>query len=102
MHVEHTYPRARTHTHLENGVYRAVHSPCVYVCAFICFFCFFDFLGLGAPTLSQFKHIQSAADYVCRYYPKESAVRFLKRDADNYGSDNPRVVSQLLQCVYTI
>lgn len=43
------------------------------------------FLGIhtcaGAPTLrqrSQFKHVKSTADYVCRYYPKNQRCAFSK------------------------
>lgn len=93
-------PYTNAHTHPEINSFYGVYS-------FVLFL--FFFLGIhtrrGASTLrqrSQFKHIKSDCGLCLQILPEESAVRFLKRDTDNYRSDNPWVVSQLLQCVYTI
>lgn len=51
---------------------------------------------------AEFKRIKQTLDYVCRYYPKTQSSAFLQKDTDNYRSDNPWVVSQLLPSVYTI
>ncbi len=79
MHAEHTslsVVHKCTHTHPEINSFYGVYS--------FVLFCFF-FLGIhtcvGAPTLrqrSQFKHIKSTADYVCRYYPKNQRCAFSK------------------------
>lgn len=94
MHVEHTLLSLK-HAHMylgRNSLYSFFSS----------------FLGytlvqtLHSKTECQFKHIKSTADYVCRYYPKNQSCAFSQKDTNNYRSDNPWVVSQLLQCVYTI
>ncbi len=72
-HRFHSY--TNTHTHLE------INSFYSFVCVCVCFFFSADTHLCRAPTLrqrSQFKHIKSTADYVCRYYPKNQRCAFSK------------------------
>lgn len=78
-------------------------------CILLCFSFFFFFLGIhtcvGAPTLrqrSQFKHIKSTADYVCRYYPKNQRCAFSKETQTITDLITPELYHSCLQCVYTI
>lgn len=85
MHVEHTllslvhksadiHTHTDTHTHLEINCFYGVYS-------LFFFFSCWDTHSCRRPTLrqrSQFKHIKSTADYVCRYYPKNQRCAFSK------------------------
>lgn len=63
-------PHTNTHTHPEINSFYGVYS-------FVLFFRGYT-LASTLRQRSQFKHIKSTADYVCRYYPKNQRCAFSK------------------------
>lgn len=75
------YTKAQTHTHTHRHKYTSGNKLFLWSVFSFFFFSCWDTHSCRRPTLrqkSQFKHIKSTADYVCRYYPKNQRCAFSK------------------------